>query len=278
MKRYIILLIIFLLAGCSELEKKKETYSIVKGLNYNKNFDYTKALKEFKLAYKQNPKNKILLSEMGFSYSKLNDFTNARKYYLKVLELEPEDNNALLNLAILDYKEGKQKESLTYLEKISDDSVDYQVFLMFGYIYYDMKNYEKSYAYFIKAINYGNIRNYEFINKFVNILQETDRGDQISSFLYKIYEKDQSYLVPERAVEYSRYIVTFYKDYKKALSILTESLVHEKSNIVIIELVKRNIELKNYRSAKAYLGILTEEYRYNIEALKLKKILKEKGV
>jgi superkiller protein 3 len=55
-------------------------------------------------------------------YSELDEFDKAKEDYLKLLSLEPKNNNVKLGLALLYKKEGKYNESLTLLTLLIEDN------------------------------------------------------------------------------------------------------------------------------------------------------------
>ena len=88
----IFLIIILILAGCSSSQVKKseevetkEEYYILKGINYVREGNYTKGLKEYEKAYQKNENNIITLKEIARTYIKLGDYESGIYYYSRAL-------------------------------------------------------------------------------------------------------------------------------------------------------------------------------------------------
>lgn len=66
-----------------------------------KNKNYRDALNIYQQALGYVPENKVLLNNMGLAYQRMLNFTEAERFYNRVLKEYPNDAKALNNLAVL---------------------------------------------------------------------------------------------------------------------------------------------------------------------------------
>ncbi|MCS5421324.1 MULTISPECIES: tetratricopeptide repeat protein [Psychrilyobacter] len=270
MKKILLVIGLLLLMGCTSADQKKnKEHHLIRGMNYSKSGNYTKAIDEYKYFYEIDKKDPILLREMGLAYAQLGDYGTAEKYYLEAIKLDPKDQITLSNMAILSYKMGKLRESRYYLSQISSDSIDYKIYLLKGYIAYDEKKYEDAYLEFTKVLNLIKIEDYTFVGKYVEILQKTNRTNEIYPFIYKVYEVQKN--DPDAVITYSRFLIDVFNDYDGALKALKTYIAREKNNRVILEVAKRSFEMGKINDTELYLKLLTDAYKYDLDVLNLKK-------
>lgn len=270
MKKILLIVNLLLLIGCSSIsQKKNKEHHLIKGMNYSKSGNYTKAIEEYKYFYEVDKKDPILLREMGLAYGQLGDYGPSKKYYLEALKLDPKDQVTISNMAILSYKMGDLNESRYYLSQISSDSIDYKIYLLKGYIAYDEQKNEEAYFNFTKVLNLITVENYNFVNKYVEILQKTNRTNEIYPFIYKVYQDKKNN--PQAVIRYSRFLVDVFNDYNGAFKALKTYNAREKNNLVILELAKRSFEVNKIDDTELYLQLLTDAYKYDLDVLNLKK-------
>ncbi|MEI6857009.1 tetratricopeptide repeat protein [Psychrilyobacter sp.] len=238
-------------------------------MNYSKSGNYTKAIEEYKYFYEVDKKDPILLREMGLAYAQLGNYKTAEKYYLETIKLDPKDQTTLSNMAILSYKMGKLKESRYYLSQIPSDSIDFKIYLLKGYIAYDEERNEDAYLNFTKVLNLTKVENSAFINKYVEVLQKTNRTNEIYPFIYKVYEDKKNN--PNAVITYSRFLIDVFNDYGGAFKALKTYNAREKNNRVILEIAKRSFEVGKINDTELYLKLLTDAYKYDLDVLNLKK-------
>ena len=107
MKKILLIISLLLLIGCTSADNKdKKEHYLIRGMNYSKNGDFTKAISEYKKFYEIDKKDPVLLREMGLAYAQIGNYEISKKYYLEALKLEPQDQVTLSNMAILFYKMG----------------------------------------------------------------------------------------------------------------------------------------------------------------------------
>lgn len=270
MKKILLIISLLLLIGCTSADNKdKKEHYLIRGMNYSKNGDYTKAINEYKSFYEIDKKDPVLLREMGLAYAQIDNYEVSKKYYLEALKLEPQDQVTLSNMAILFYKMGLLEESKYCLSQISADNIDYKIYLLKGYIAYDENKNELAYLNFTKVLTLINMDENSFIDKYVEILQKTNRTNEIYSFIYNFYENNKNN--PDAVITYSRFLVDIFNDYDGSIKALKTYIAREKNNNIILEVAKRSFEVGNIKDTELYLKLLTNSYRYNLDVLNLKK-------
>lgn len=102
MKKFLgMLLLLILCQGAYSEEKIDWEYSFIKGLNHEEREEWGSAIQELEKSRALQKDNPFILKELGYCYAKQGDFEKARDCYERVLQLDPEDNNARRNLEIL---------------------------------------------------------------------------------------------------------------------------------------------------------------------------------
>ncbi len=88
------------------------------GRLYTKSKNYPKAIKTYQTATNLNYRPSDAFYNLGFIYASIEDFANAEKMFLQVVDLQPPYiDKALFNLAVVQHKQGKQQECMENLEK-----------------------------------------------------------------------------------------------------------------------------------------------------------------
>lgn len=88
------------------------------GRLYTKSKNYPKAIKAYEKAANLNHRPSDVFYNLGFIYASINNFANAEKMFLHVVDLKPPYiDKALFNLAVVQQKQGKQQECIENLEK-----------------------------------------------------------------------------------------------------------------------------------------------------------------
>lgn len=90
------------------------------------------AIVELKDAMSREPENELLVSNLAMLYDMTEDYVNAELYYIKALEMKPDDRNALINLSVLYITKGDKimkvvndmsiKEYSKYIDKAEKNS------------------------------------------------------------------------------------------------------------------------------------------------------------
>ena len=270
MKKIILVIGLLMFLGCTSAETKdKKEHFLIRGMNYSKEGKYSKAIEEYQKFYDLDKKDPILLREMGLAYAHLKEYEIAEKYYLEAIELDPKDQITLTNLSILYYKMDNFEKSEEYLAMISNDSMDYRLFLLKGYISYDEGKYEESYQSFHTVLNMIKVEDYTFVKKYVDILQRTNRTNEIYPFIYSVYQvkKDD----PEAVIDYSVFLIDVFNDYDGAFKALKIYNAQQKNDHIILELAQRSFEVGKLEDSETYLKLLTDAYKYDTRVLRLKR-------
>ncbi len=89
------------------------------GLNLVQNKDYDKAIPLFREVADETRLPSVE-NNLGVLFAMKNDFENARAFYQKAIEKDPEYQPVYFNLGLLDEREGKPKEALKHLRKAPD--------------------------------------------------------------------------------------------------------------------------------------------------------------
>lgn len=88
------------------------------GKLYAKKKDYIKAIDVYSKAAELNPDSADTFFNLGFTYAAIKNYVNAEKMFLRASELEPTYlDKAIFNLAMVQYKQGKQEQCFKNLEK-----------------------------------------------------------------------------------------------------------------------------------------------------------------
>jgi len=107
-----------LLAKAIEADPKNAEAYFYLGRLYTKSKKYLNAIKAYQQAANLNHRPSDSFYNLGFIYASINDFANAEKMFLKVVDLKPPYiDKALFNLAVVQQKQAKQQECIKNLEK-----------------------------------------------------------------------------------------------------------------------------------------------------------------
>ncbi len=102
---------------------------------------YRKSLDDYQLLSRQFPDSALGYFGQGLILTKLTEYSKAARSFERVLELDPEDHEALINLAILDYYQGDYEKGIARIDsalKISDDARAYNTL---NQIHIELGNY-----------------------------------------------------------------------------------------------------------------------------------------
>lgn len=86
------------------------------GFSYFYTGDQQKAFSLFKEAEKVNPNHLMVLNDLGTCYNLSGDPQTAMRYYKKALGMQPAFSDALVNLSVLYYNQGKQHQAYQTLK------------------------------------------------------------------------------------------------------------------------------------------------------------------
>ena len=88
------------------------------GKLYTQIKDYPKAIEAYLTAIRLDPDSADTFFNLGFNYAAVKNYAYAEKMFLKVTELAPPYlDEAIFNLAMVQYKQGKKQQCVENLEK-----------------------------------------------------------------------------------------------------------------------------------------------------------------
>jgi type II secretory pathway predicted ATPase ExeA/cytochrome c-type biogenesis protein CcmH/NrfG len=89
------------------------------GKLYTRSKDYPKAISAYQKAADLNPRSANTLFNLGFVYATTKDTVRAEEMFLRVVKLKPPyQDRAIFNLAMVQQKQGKNRECIANLEKV----------------------------------------------------------------------------------------------------------------------------------------------------------------
>lgn len=275
----ICILLMNLLMACSSTEKtkfnshkytQKEEYFILRGENYSFEKDYLKALNEFSQAYKMNPRNTVTLLGIGYCNFELGNGDKATEYYRKALQSDPKNVVAIKNLSYLYYKKGDSLTAVSYLKMLPPDLKDLFIYKVSGYIYLDLKDYNRSYYYLNKAIIEDKSFDSELVYKYATLLRTMNKPNSIYTFLEGYYEDYKN--LKEFIIAYSNILNTNKFELEKSEKVLKRYLaIMGKDDEVLILLAENNIRQGKNKQASEILSMVSPKSKYTEKYLNLKK-------
>lgn len=209
-KIVIVMAVSFFISAC--VNTKNKNYDFIKGLNEYQKSDKVSALENYKKAYEKDNKNVVLLNEMAYLYLDLGNYDEAKRYYVKALEVSPNNENALQNLLQLFYEEKNIQELKKYSENILD---------------------KNSFLYYLTNIRLAILENDE--DKLDNFFQRMDINPKFLNNLenYKdIFDR------------YSLFLITN-KRYDEAEKNLLKYVVNNSDNKEELEILKKVYQKEN---------------------------------
>lgn len=121
-------------------------------LYYNRNL-YALAHKEYQEAYRFAPTDTTLLYQLATVVAHLNDSEEAIRYLKELLQIRPDDRDAINDLGWLYFKTHRLQEGETLLtEAIRRLGGNRHFYMTLATIYSEQYNYEKSKEYYLRAI------------------------------------------------------------------------------------------------------------------------------
>lgn len=135
--------------GIELLEKKKFSDAVVI-------FDYLK---------KNNSTKVIGLFFLGIIQIRKDKNISAERYFFQVLELNPNHEDANLNLALIYYKEKKYEQSFLYLDKVIEiNENNLNAYYHKGLIYFYMNDFINALSNFEICVNLNSKHKYSYLN------------------------------------------------------------------------------------------------------------------
>lgn len=109
------------------------------------NKDFEKAVKYYGIIYNKDPQNKEAVSRLADYYAKQNKIDDAIGMYDAILAIEPDNTDILFNKADMLYKKKNDVQgAIATLEKlVSVNSEDLEAIIQLGNLYYNQKDFQK---------------------------------------------------------------------------------------------------------------------------------------
>ena len=236
----------FILIGCSNTKIAKEAeYSLLRGVNYSQQKEYSKAMAEYEKSYVINPNNIILLKELGYCYYQFGDYEKAEKFWLKGLDISPKDENIIKNLATLYYEQRKFDKSLKIMQSAYNLNDSYYLRLK-ALIMAESNKTEAAYRVFQKM----NTEDFDISSslKYMEILKKLNKKDELYYFMknsYPFFQNDRDYIL-----EYAQNLEVIYSLNREAEKVLLNYIV-ENGNDESVIFYLNNLYLKNGNKEKA---------------------------
>lgn len=187
-----------------------------------------------------------MMTRANYHYYK-NRHSKAIEWYSKVLEEEPENEDALFNIAYSYSKLHEHKKAISYYEKllsITPESIE--TLNNIGFSYGNLKNYLKAEEYYKKCLTIQ--PNYELaFNNLIGAYKLSGKFDEAVDLLSKKYEKEPNnhHLISSIANVY-----LIQRDFAKSKEFAKKVLTFPSQTAQdIIDKITANIILENYKIA-----------------------------
>ncbi|HOK41755.1 MAG TPA: tetratricopeptide repeat protein [bacterium] len=178
-----------------------ENYILLSDL-YFQNKDYLKAINILEELIAKEPNNIIILTKLGINFIKLNQFEEAEKYLLKVIELDFSNIKAHYYLSILYNKIGENDKFISELDKVilyGKNSNEPEVSFAFGIkaeLFEKENNFDSAEVYFKNAIAINN-KNWEIYFKYALLLFKKEKFVEAIEELKTAFSLNKNnYLIP----------------------------------------------------------------------------------
>lgn len=184
------------------------TYLVYLSQLYITNNDYKKAIDFLHKFLSKNSADHIVLTSVADCYSKLNQFNEAEKYYLKALKLKPDDPTVNNNYAyMLSEKKDRLADALKFSEIALNKEPDNGAYLdTYAWIQYKLGNFEKAKEYLEKALASGLV------------------SSELYEHLYEVNYKMGFYIEALKYLQKALTIEPNNADYKKKLTELEKKI------------------------------------------------------
>ncbi|MBN2184290.1 MAG: tetratricopeptide repeat protein [Candidatus Krumholzibacteriota bacterium] len=154
------------------------------GSTYTKIQEYEKGIAAYKNALELSPGDESLITSIGYNYLNLKNWDEAEAYYLMLLEKDPNHHSGNINLAFIAQSRDRIDEAITYYKAALVSSPnDARTMGTISDLYGKLDNKEKKFEYLNKAIE-ADPKNHEFKKKLAKAYF-TDRDYKSSIPIYE---------------------------------------------------------------------------------------------
>lgn len=256
-------------------KNSREEYYILRGINYVREENYTKALKEYEKAYEKNENNIITLKEIARTYVKLKDYDKGIYYYTRALKIDNKDQECIRNIGYTYYLKNDNKKSLEYLNKLSADGAGAETLKLKAYLLYESKDFKNSYKTFREVFEKEGQMDLFYCKIYANLLSNMGRKEELRIFLEKGMEKYSS--DREYVIFYAYAVGEYFGEYSQGEREIKRYIVSYGGNdSLYIALAYMIYNQKEYSQAESALKLVSYRERYSKDYLDLEERLREK--
>lgn len=166
MKSILQLLLLLLLLGCKNNIEKSAQYNEEAARYFNQG-DYSETVRLAKKAIENNEQNAAAHINLGVAMKKLNyPAKEIDSIYRRVLEFRPENEKALVALMVLHFDNKDFSRTAQYAERYLEKYQPQDAYLsnLIGETFRLEKDYNRSYIYLLKAVEFDSTRSDAVIN------------------------------------------------------------------------------------------------------------------
>ncbi len=157
---------------------------------YMKLKKYDEAIKEFENALSLNPKDPRVHNDLGVIYKERNDLPKAEYHYKYAIEIEPNFNLAIVNLAELYIQQKKYTEAIKLLENsLSLQPHNIELLYNLGFVYHNSGELEKALSYYEHVLSYDD-KEPNTLNNIAMICSEKNDWEKAKNMLIKCIYKN----------------------------------------------------------------------------------------
>ena len=137
-----------------------------------------------------DPLRAVYHDNLGALFAAQNRWAEAEAAYKMAITLDPSGINALFNLALAMFKQGRADEALTQLAALETKAPDFaELFVLRGEIFQSQKRFEEAATAFFRALDLGG-ESAEVLTQLGMALDDAGRREEAFSFLKKTAETD----------------------------------------------------------------------------------------
>jgi tetratricopeptide (TPR) repeat protein len=222
---------------------------------------YDESIKIYQWFHNKDMQNYTFMDKIGFAYLKKGEFNKAIEIYNSSLSLNPNNLNAIKNLAYL-YTGIKVETSLKLLDKgISIDSTDMDLFARRAALNYTIFNYNVALKDYLKIISAGDSSVMNLKRAGIGFTA-TNQSKEAVKFLLKAYESDTADFETLSYLAQNYYILKEFKPsayyYNRKIKLLNSAIPQLGISYILLGEVLKSDNRFN-ESVTAY--IKSQEYR-----------------
>jgi len=137
------------------------------------------AIISYQEAFKLEPTNPFIYTELGNVYLAKDNINEAREQFQKSLDLKPDYAPAHFQIAMIDIREGRTKEAIEKLEEMKQVApFDQGLVFQLGVIYYNDNQFDKAKREFEKAVSLD--PNYSNARYFLGIIYDREKNKDLA--------------------------------------------------------------------------------------------------